>query len=137
MRKSIIAIYLFFLICFLAIPVSYNYKNHSFAIGEIYADEAQEMIENAPPIIKAAYDQDWKKVIKIAKSNKKNLRDVDDMGNTVLHIAAETAGDDVIITLLNLGADKNTKTSLYPPQRPYDCAKYNKKISNKVRKLLK
>ena len=122
---------------FLAIPLSYNFQNNDFVIAKIYADEAQEMIDRAPAIIQAAYSDDWNEVIKLAKSRNKNLLAVDDMGNTVLHIAAESAGDDVIVALLKLGADKNAKTSLYPPQRPYDCAKYNKKISSKVRAMLK
>ncbi len=137
MRKSIIVIGLFLVVCFLAIPVSYNCQNHTFAIGGIYADVVQEMIDSAPPIIQAAYGNNWKKVIKLAKSNKKNLRAVDDWGHTALHIAAEYAGDDVVIALLKLDADKNIKASLYPPQRPYDCAKYNKKLSSNVRAMLK
>lgn len=42
-------------------------------------------------------------------------------GNTLLHYAAASGDEGVIIRLLNAGANKNRKNDLYGGQTPYDC----------------
>lgn len=106
--------------------------------GEALADEAQEMAERAPAIMQAAYGGEWQKVISMAKKDRRQLKEKDDMGWTVLHQAASKGNDAVVIELLKLGADKNARdsTGRYG-DRPYDIAKNNKKISPKVLNMLK
>lgn len=93
-----------------------------------------ENYENAP-IIDAAYDDNWGKVIAIAKKDKSSLYETDFEQVGVLAMAARKADDAVIITLLKLGADKNAKD--ISMRRPYDYAVENKKISPNVLKMLK
>lgn len=78
----------------------------------------------------------WKKVIAIAKKDKFSLAETDFEGVSVLSMAAVTADDAVIVTLFQLGADKDaTDISM---RRPYDYAiEFNKKISPKVLNMLK
>lgn len=101
-----------------------------------FADEAQEMAENAPPILQAAYDGNWKKVFAMAKKDKKQLAATDDLGNTVLHEAASQGNNAAIMELLRLGANKNATDRSSMCSRPYDIAKHNKKISPNVLKML-
>lgn len=102
-----------------------------------WADEAQEMVDSAPPILQAAYENDWKKVIAIAKKDPRSLKDTDDMGTTALHVAARWASDSVVMELLKLGADKNAKDYTSQQTRPYYYAQQNKKLSAKVRNMLR
>lgn len=102
-----------------------------------WADEAQEMVDSAPPILQAAYEGNWKKVIAIAKKDPRTLKDTDDMGTTALHVAARWASDSVVMELLKLGADKNAKDFTSQQTRPYDYARRNKKLSAKVRNMLR
>ena len=102
-----------------------------------WADEAQEMVDSAPPILQAAYEGNWKKVIAIAKKDPRTLKDTDDMGTTALHVAARWASDSVVMELLKLGADKNAKDFTSQQTRPYDYAQRNKKLSAKVRNMLR
>jgi len=102
-----------------------------------WADEAQEMVDSAPPILQAAYEGNWKKVIAIAKKDPRTLKDTDDMGTTALHVAARWASDSVVMELLKLGADKNAKDYTSQQTRPYDYAQRNKKLSAKVRNMLR
>ena len=118
-------------------PVHNGINMYSVFISEVKADEIQDMIENAPPILQAAYDNEWRKVISIAKKNRAALKDVDDLGNTVLHIAAQRADDATILELLKLGADKNAKDRTSDQTRPYYYAQRNKNLSAKVRKMLR
>lgn len=111
--------------------------NSPLSATSAWADEAQEMVDSAPPILQAAYEGNWKKVIAIAKKNPRALRDVDDMGTTVLHEAARLASDAVVMELLKLGADKNAKDYTSQQTRPYDYAQRNKKLSTKVRNMLR
>lgn len=107
-----------------------------YGIQLAYADEAQEMVENAPPIMQAAFEGDWNKVYAIAKKDKSQLNSTDDLGNTVLHEAASQGNNEAIMELLRLGANKNAKDRTSARSRPYDIAKHNKKISDKVLKML-
>lgn len=109
---------------------------HFYGAQLAYADEAQEMADNAPPIMQAAYEGDWNKVYAIAKKDKKQLYSTDDLGNTVLHEAASQGNNEAIMKLLQLGANKNAKDRTSARARPYDIAKHNKKISDKVLKML-
>ena len=102
-----------------------------------WADEAQEMVDSAPPILQAAYEGNWKKVIAIAKKDPRTLKDTDDKGTTALHVAARWASDSVVMELLKLGADKNAKDFTSQQTRPYDYARRNKKLSAKVRNMLR
>lgn len=109
----------------------------SVSATSAWADEAQEMVDSAPPILQAAYESDWKKVIAIAKKDPRSLKDTDDMGTTALHVAARWASDSVVMELLNLGADKNAKDYTSQQTRPYYYAQQNKKLSAKVRNMLR
>ena len=111
--------------------------NSPVSVTSAWADEAQEMVDSAPPILQAAYEGNWKKVIAIAKKDPRTLKDTDDMGTTVLHEAARLASDAVVVDLLKLGADKNAKDFTGQPTRPYDYAQRNKKLSAKVRNMLR
>jgi hypothetical protein len=102
-----------------------------------WADEAQEMVDSAPPILQAAYEGNWKKVIAIAKKDPRTLKDTDDMGTTAFIVAARWASDSVVMELLKLGADKNAKDFTSQQTRPYDYARRNKKLSAKVRNMLR
>lgn len=93
-----------------------------------------ENYENAP-IIDAASEDNWSKVIAIAKKDKNSLYETNFEQVGVLAMAAISADDAVVITLLKLGADKNAKD--ISMRRPYDYAVENKKISPKVLKMLK
>lgn len=93
-----------------------------------------EDYQNAP-IIDAAYEDNWSKVIAIAKKDQYSLNETDFEQVGVLALAAASANDAVVITLLKLGADKNAKD--ISMRRPYDYAVGNKKISPKVLKMLK
>lgn len=131
---------LFFILLSLGIqlmPLHSGINMHSVFISEAKADEVQDMIENAPPILQAAYDNDWQKVISIAQKNRSALKDVDDLGNTALHIAAQRADDATILKLLKLGADKNAKDRTSEQTRPYYYAQRNKNLSAKVRNMLR
>lgn len=108
-----------------------------FTVGNALADEAQDAIDNAPPIMQAAYERDWKKVIAIAKKNRKALREKDDLGLTILHEAAHYAPDAVVVELIRLGADKNIKESSSPFRYPYDYAKENASLTSTTRDMLK
>ena len=118
-------------------PTQYITNSYPIFIADVWADEAQEMAERAPLILQAAYEGDWQKVIAIAKKNPDRLKDVDDLGCTVLHEAAARASDAVVIELLKLGADKNAKNYTSQKDRPYDYAQWNKNISTKVRNMLR
>lgn len=107
------------------------------SVTSAWADEAQEIVDSAPPILQAAYEGNWKKVIAIAQKDPRTLKDTDDMGTTVLHEAARLASDAVVVDLLNLGADKNAKDFTSQQTRPYDYAQRNKKLSAKVRNMLR
>lgn len=111
--------------------------NSPLSATSAWADEAQEMVDSAPPILQAAYEGNWKKVIAIAKKDPRTLKDTDDMGTTVLHKAARLASDAVVVDLLKLGADKNAKDYTSQQTRPYDYAQRNKKLSAKVRNMLR
>lgn len=112
-------------------------ENSPLSVSNAWADESQEMAESAPVILQVARDGNWKKVIAIAKKNPRTLKDTDDMGTTVLHEAARFASDSVVIDLLKLGADKNAKDYTSQQTRPYDYAQRNKKLSAKVRNMLR
>ncbi|MDM8216398.1 ankyrin repeat domain-containing protein [Desulfovibrio piger] len=134
--SRILRVLLFSLLAFgVQLMPAYNGAN-TVLVAESKADEAQDMIESAPPILQAAYDNDWKRVISIAKKNRNTLKDVDELGNTVLHIAAQRASDATIIELLKLGADKNAKDHTSDQTRPYYYAQRNKNLSAKVRNML-
>lgn len=107
-----------------------------YGIKLAYADEAQEMVETAPPIIQAAIEGNWNKVYAMAKKDKRLLNSADDLGNTVLHEAASQGNNEAIMELLRLGANKNAIDHTSARSRPYDIAKHNKKISDKVLKML-
>lgn len=111
--------------------------NSPVSVTSAWADEAQEMVDSAPPILQAAYEGNWKKVIAIAKKDPRTLKDTDDMGTTVLHVAVRWASDSVVMELLKLGADKNAKDFTSQQTRPYDYAQRNKKLSAKVRNMLR
>ena len=117
--------------------VLYGTGNCPISVTNAWADEAQEMAERAPAILQAAYEGNWKKVIAIAQKNPRTLKNVDDMGTTVLHEAARLASDSVVVELLKLGADKNAKDYTSQQTRPYDYAQRNKKLSAKVRNMLR
>ena len=117
--------------------VLYGTGNCPISVMNAWADEAQEMAERAPAILQAAYEGNWKKVIAIAQKNPRTLKNVDDMGTTVLHEAARLASDSVVVELLKLGADKNAKDYTSQQTRPYDYAQRNKKLSAKVRNMLR
>lgn len=59
------------------------------------------------------------------------------MGNTALHEAAAHGSDAVVIELLKLGADKNAQDFTGQKTRPYYFAQKNKKLSQKVRNMLR
>ena len=128
-------IFLTFVLQCLLIPC--GIENGSLSVSNAWADEAQEMVDSAPPILQAAYEGNWKKVIAIAQKNPRTLRDADDMGTTALHEAARSASDPVVMDLLKLGADKNAKDYTSQQTRPYDYAQRNKKLSTKVRNMLR
>lgn len=111
--------------------------NSPVSVTSAWADEAQEMVDSAPPILQAAYEGNWKKVIAIAKKDPRTLKDTDDMGTTALHVAARWASDSAVMELLNLGADKNAKDYTSQQTRPYYYAQQNKKLSAKVRNMLR
>lgn len=111
--------------------------NSPLSATSAWADEAQEMVDSAPPILQAAYEGNWKKVIAIAKKDPRTLKDTDDMGTTALHVAARWASDSVVMELLKRGADKNAKDFTGQQTRPYDYAQRNKKLSTKVRNMLR
>ena len=117
--------------------VSWGSGNSPLSATNVWADEVQEMVERAPAILQAAYEGNWKRVIAIAQKKPRTLRDVDDMGTTVLHEAARIASDAVVLELLKLGADKNAKDYTGQQTRPYDYAQRNKKLSTKVRNMLR
>lgn len=124
-------------LAFFVLAVQFVPINHQMFIPNVLADESQEMVERAPLILQAAYEGNWQKVINIAKKNRNSLKDVDDMGNTVLHQAAAHAQDAIVIELLKLGADKNAKNNTSQQTRPYDYAQRNKKLSTNVRNMLR
>ena len=128
-------VFLAFVLQCLFIPC--GIENGPISVSKAWADEAQEMVDSAPPILQAAYDGNWKKVIAIAKKNPRTLRDADDRGTTALHEAARSASDPVVMDLLKLGADKNAKNYTSQQTRPYDYAQRNKKLSAKVRNMLR
>lgn len=101
--------------------------------SEEYGTDSENFITH--PIIDAASDGNWNKVIAIAKKDKNALGETDFEQVGVLARAAMHANDAVVIALLKLGADKNAKD--ISTRRPYDYAKENKKISPKVLKMLK
>lgn len=101
--------------------------------SEEYGPDSDNYINH--PIIDAAYDDNWNKVIAIAKKDKNALYETDFEQAGVLAMAAMHANDAVVIALLKLGADKNAKD--ISMRRPYDYARENKKISPKVLKMLK
>lgn len=101
--------------------------------SEEYGPDSDNYINH--PIIDAAYDHNWKKVIEIARKDKNALYETDFEQGGVLAMAAMHANDAVVIALLKLGADKNAKD--ISMRRPYDYAVENKKISQKVLKMLK
>ena len=128
-------VFLVFVLQCLLLPCGIG--NSRISATSAWADEAQEMVDSAPPILQAAYEGNWKKVIAIAKKDPRTLKDTDDMGTTVLHEAARLASDSVVMELLKLGADKNTKDYTSQQTRPYDYAQRNKKLSAKVRNMLR
>lgn len=101
--------------------------------SEEYGPDSDNYINH--PIIDAAYDHNWKKVISIAKKELASIYETDYEQLSVLHLAANSSNDAVIVELLKLGADKNAKD--ISMRRPYDYAVENKKISPKVLKMLK
>lgn len=127
-----------FLLTVAQVAPFFNGNHPLFNHGDAWADEAQEMAERAPAIMQAAYGGEWQKVISMAKKDRNQLKEKDDMGWTVLHQAASQGNDTVVIELLKLGADKNARdsTGRYG-DRPYDIAKNNKRISPKVLNMLK
>lgn len=123
---------------FLVVQFTPIFKSNSVvSYTEAFADESQEMVEHAPAILQAAYNLDWSKVISMAKKDKRQLNLKDEMGWTVLHQAASKGDDKVVTELLKLGADKNAKDTTIDQDRPYDIAKHNKKLSQKVINMLK
>lgn len=128
-------VFLVFVLQCLLLPCGIG--NSRISATSAWADEAQEMVDSAPPILQAAYEGNWKKVIAIAKKDPRTLKDTDDMGTTVLHEAARLASDSVVMELLKLGADKNAKDYTSQQTRPYDYAQRNKKLSAKVRNMLR
>lgn len=101
--------------------------------SEEYGPDSDNYINH--PIIDAAYNHNWKKVIEIARKDKNALYETDFEQVGVLAMAAMHANDAVVIALLKLGADKNAKD--ISMRRPNDYAVENKKISPKVLKMLK
>lgn len=99
----------------------------------VWARDSDDWV-NAP-IIDAAYDGNWQKVIKLAKEDRRNLDETDFEQTSVLHLAAQRSGDSVIRVLLHLGADKNAKD--IAGRRPYDYACENGKVSKAVRNMLR
>lgn len=91
--------------------------------------------DDVPPIVSAAYDDNWKKVIAMAKKDRYAVNASDNEGVSILHMAAGNTKDDIVVMLLKLGADKNARD--INQRRPYDYALENKKLSNKVRDMLK
>lgn len=96
--------------------------------------KAEDDIEFSP-IVDAAMDENWNKVISIAQKDKSAITDTDNEGVSILHLAAGSANDKVVIKLLKLGADKNVKD--INNRRPYDWAMDNNKLSMKVKNMLK
>lgn len=101
--------------------------------SEEYGPDSDNYINH--PIIDAASDDNWNKVIAIARKDKNALYETNFEQVGVLARAAMHANNAVVISLLKLGADKNAKD--ISMRRPYDYARENKKISQKVLKMLK
>lgn len=132
--KKIMIGFIFVCGCYFFINFSFFAQNRGMAFAEEEYVTDSEMFESRP-IIKAADDHNWKKVINIAKKEPASIYETDYEQLSVLHLAANSANDAVIVELLKLGADKNAKD--ISMRRPYDYAVENKKISPKVLKMLK